>query len=57
MVITPYEGGVFRLTSKIGYRNVPEIGLVNNPHYGVDLVGISSKSITCVGAGTVGWAG
>lgn len=57
MVITPYEGGIFRLTSKIGYRNIPELGYVNNPHYGIDLVGISSKNITCVGAGTVGWAG
>ena len=57
MIITPYEGGIFRLTSKIGYRNIPELGYENSPHYGVDLVGISSKNILCVGDGVVGWAG
>lgn len=52
-MIAPYEGGKFMLTSRIGYRTVPELGYYNTPHYGIDLVGISSKTVLCVKAGIV----
>jgi len=53
-VISPFEGGQFRVTSIIGYRDIPELGYVRNPHYGLDIVGMSSKRITCVAPGVVG---
>jgi len=53
MMIAPFEGGRFRLTSPIGYRSIPSLSMYNTPHYGIDLVGISSKTVLCVKAGTV----
>jgi Membrane proteins related to metalloendopeptidases len=50
---SPFEGGQFRVTSIIGIRDIPELGIVHQPHYGLDIVGMSSKKITAVAAGTV----
>ena len=56
-MVSPFEGGSFRVTSIIGYRSIPELSCFSGPHYGLDIVGISSKNIISVSAGTVGWAG
>lgn len=51
---SPFEGGQFRVTSGIGIRTIPEIGYNNVPHYGLDIVGVSSKNIVAVFPGRVG---
>ncbi len=56
-IVTPFEGGVFSVTSAIGYRTHPITGAVCSPHYGLDIVGKSSQNITCVCDGVVGFAG
>ncbi len=53
-IISPFEGGQFRVTSIIGYRSIPALGMSGSPHYGLDIVGISSKRITAVAPGVVG---
>lgn len=52
-MITPYEGGQFKVTSIIGVRSIPSLGLYNDIHYGLDIVGLSSKNILAVKAGKV----
>ena len=52
-MLTPFEGGEFRVTDIIGYRKHPITGANLSPHHGLDLVGISSKSITALWPGEV----
>lgn len=47
-MIPPFEGGRFKVTSIIGYRTISSLGKYNDPHYGLDIVGISSKNILAV---------
>lgn len=55
--LTPFEGGKFRVTSIIGYRTHPITGAKSSPHYGLDLVGESSKNIIAIAPGIVGYSG
>lgn len=52
-MLSPFVGGKFKVTSIIGYRVHPITGDKTSPHFGLDLVGLSSKEITCVKSGTV----
>lgn len=47
---SPYSGGRFRITSPIGYR---DLGNGRSPHYGIDVVGESSKEIISLTDGVV----
>lgn len=49
-MLNPYEGGVFRVTSKYGYR---DIGYGAEFHGGLDLVGESSKRLLAVCDGVI----
>jgi murein DD-endopeptidase MepM/ murein hydrolase activator NlpD len=49
-MLNPYEGGVFRVTSKYGYR---DIGVGIERHNGLDLVGESSKKLLAICDGLV----
>lgn len=53
-IISPFEGGQFRVTSPIEIRTIPSLGIYGQPHYGLDIVGISSKKVTAVAPGVVG---
>ena len=52
-MLSPFEGGNFRVTSIIGTRTHPITGAAQSAHYGLDIVGLSSKNILCVKDGTV----
>lgn len=49
-MLNPYEGGVFRVTSKYGYR---DIGYGAEFHGGLDLVGESSKKLLAICDGVI----
>lgn len=51
---SPYEnGGSFKVTSPIGYRQNPITGANNSPHYGLDIVGQDNKNIVSLKSGKV----
>lgn len=50
MIISPFEGGEFKITSPYGTRTL--LG-VEKMHKGIDCVGLSSKNITAVSPGLV----
>ena len=49
-MLNPYEGGVFRVTSIYGNRN---IGAGNEFHSGLDLVGESGKKLIAIADGII----
>lgn len=53
MIRSPFEGGKFRVTDIIGYRTHPVTHEETTPHYGMDIVGISSTNIIAVKPGVV----
>lgn len=52
-MLSPIEGGRFRVTSIIGYRTHPITGAKLSPHHGLDIVGMSSKNIVAVKPGRI----
>lgn len=52
-MISPFEGGKFRITSLIGYREHPITHVKLSPHHGLDIVGMSSKKVIAVRPGKI----